>query len=1668
MKKLVLLLFVMLLFTCLTWAKPITIDQAKQVATNIMVERSSFTNPTIVSNIVDRDHAGQPLMYIFNFRPASFVMISAEDNVLPVLGYCLDQLYSNDNHPIQFDDLLWSYRGQIEYARTHKLPTTAEINNDWQRLSVASSSFVPINTLYRNVTPLIQTTWGQGTYYNALCPSGTPVGCVATAMSQIMRFWRYPTVGNGTKTYTPSSHPSYGAQTANFGATTYNWAAMPNSVNSSNISVATLCYHAGVSVSMDYDPTGSGAYSTDVPGALTSYFRYSSSAQYKSKSSYSTDAWDTLMRGELDNGRPIYYSGSGPAGGHAFILDGYTGTNSFHLNWGWDSWYNGYFTLANLNPGGDTFNTGQAAVIGIAPGSANFTLSEGFEGTTFPPTGWTLPVAGFARSATNFITGAYSARYNSTATGTVQTGIQLRTTKLTVDATSPALIFKARAGTTARSEQIKVGYSTSGSAPFTYFGTLATLTTSAQTFTYATNGLTPGDYYFVFETYCSLTTSASRTWIIDDVTGPVLWVNPLPTPALNITSWAAGSLAPGDAAYSGNTFQLSNTTGGTLTISRITDLSGTEYTTNFNTAITLVAGQVHEFGFSYEPLDYSSDPQSFVITTNGGAVTINLTGSAVSSVFSDGFESYSDFSLSFPPWTTYSVDTGTVGGISGVTVPNLTSMTSWMVFNPSTTTPATGLATAHIGAKYAMSMYNQSAVPNNDWLITPGLTLAGTPAVSFWAMSYSSSYLETFKVYYSTTNTTVPGSFTLLATQASVPNAWTNYSYSLPAACANHSPVYVAIVNASTDMFMLFIDDVKVTDNSSPGTPYFGNISGYVYRSGTTIPIVGATVTDGTKVTTSDANGYYHFNNLLVGTHTLACSATGQFYFDSSQSGVAVTNGNTTNQNLYLTWAEISVNPQTLTSSLYTGEAQDINLAISNPGGTADLEYELWLTTSTRGNNHRLTDLFNKKPSLSADTHIIDKLPIQHESDRAEGWMGYASTDDADTYMTAATTNREKATKFTIEDFGLWSNGVTISKLRAVFYNPTDAAWGTATNFYFKIYGSTGTGTALYTSPTYTATSLVDMVDVLATPLTITTNFWVSVYCVTNGGKPHLLGSTSSSGNSYYGTSSTAWTAASGFDWCIDAYITGNEWINASSYAGTVAPAATVNTTMHFDTTSLAVGTKNAYLYIFNNSNYNSPSTRGDYMVLPVSLTISTPPALGNISGIVYKYGTTTVIPGATVSIVGRSVVTGIDGSYSFTGVSAVTHTLTVTATGYVDYSADVVIPTNSTLTKNVYMNFAEVYTADTVFSRNLNVGATTSINVNMTNTGNTTLEFETASGVWGGTSFPTTAMNETFEASNSMTGWSGLVGPNSDIYTGYAYAGTKNWVFASFETTSAQYIITPKMRVVSGDNLAFWYKQYNLSSETFMVEVSTTDNSYASFTTIATIGPLADQAWTNFSTSLNAYAGQDIYIMFYYPRVDGYQYGYIMIDDVTGPTQVVPPSLWLSCTPVGYPVNETLTAGNSTMLTLNIDATTLPVGTYTAQTWVYSNGVVSPYKLYVTLNVSAATAPATPVVSSVETVTGGVSITWGSVPNAVVYRVYGCDSPYGTYSSLGFTGTTTKVFTDAQLEGFGLTSKGFFKVTADSESRSASGASVPSKTSSQLIQNVINPDNNKQLNVLN
>lgn len=254
MKKHLLLVMVLLFAVSCIFAASVDTFTADRVARNFVLERLG-TDYSVVS-LKKLDTANEDsYIYVVNLNPKGFVLIAADDAATPILGFSTSNNWKEFEMPIQLEEMLHNWNGQLHTIVTRKLSADLPTAVLWGKYNRDAMSFEP-NRNTRSVSPLITSIWGQGTYYNALCPSGTPVGCVATAMAQIMRYWAFPSVGQGSNSY---NCPPYGVQSADFGATTYNWAAMPNALNTNNSSVATICRHAGVSVNMDYAPDGSGA-----------------------------------------------------------------------------------------------------------------------------------------------------------------------------------------------------------------------------------------------------------------------------------------------------------------------------------------------------------------------------------------------------------------------------------------------------------------------------------------------------------------------------------------------------------------------------------------------------------------------------------------------------------------------------------------------------------------------------------------------------------------------------------------------------------------------------------------------------------------------------------------------------------------------------------------------------------------------------------------------------------------------------------------------------------------------------------------------------------------------------------------------------------------------------------------------------------------------------------------------------------------------------------------------------------------------------------------------------------------------------------------------------------------------------------------------------------------
>jgi hypothetical protein len=337
------------------------------------------------------------LLYLVEFEQGQYAVVAADNDCAPVLAYSTEAGDPASGYPPAFYYWLDIYSEMV--AKTMADGTSDPANRQMWSDLLAGNDPLPSRT-DRAVSPLIATMWNQDWPYNELCPVDNAgpgghvyAGCVATAMAMVMKYWNHPNTGVGGNTYYA---PGYGYQSANFGSTTYHWDQMPNAVSGSNLPVATLMYHCGVAVNMNYAPDGSGAQSTDAADAFNDHFRYPD-AEIVNRDSYSLTNWNNLMKAQIDNGSPMYYSGAGTGGGHAFVLDGYDAANYFHFNFGWSGSSNGYFYVNDLNG----FNSWQSAIINSIPENYSIgTIMVRMKGNTatvgqsFPITVTTNPILG--------------------------------------------------------------------------------------------------------------------------------------------------------------------------------------------------------------------------------------------------------------------------------------------------------------------------------------------------------------------------------------------------------------------------------------------------------------------------------------------------------------------------------------------------------------------------------------------------------------------------------------------------------------------------------------------------------------------------------------------------------------------------------------------------------------------------------------------------------------------------------------------------------------------------------------------------------------------------------------------------------------------------------------------------------------------------------------------------------------------------------------------------------------------------------------------------------------------------------------------------------------------------------------------------------------------------
>lgn len=333
----------MLIGAASVWAAPIDRQTAGDVALNFLSQQWGASSSLKLKSI---DALGSDL-YLVNFSPVGYAIISGDDTTNPVIGYSTESSLDINRLP---GNMAYMMDEAAEAVRINK-ENIKTPNKRWE--SFKSGHFALSRAEYNEpVTPLITVAWDQNGLFNQYCPgegsNKALVGCVAVAMSQAMSVQRYPVKPMGLIQY---STPGYDAITLNYDEEpAYDWNAILNGSNGYK-EVARLLYHAGVSVRMEYGPDASGIPSTQpdrIVNALKNTFGYGTDVKLYWRNQ--TRDFEALLKNELYAGRAVIFNAvdSKNGYGHSFNLDGIDSNGLYHVNWGWGGYGNGYMALDNL------------------------------------------------------------------------------------------------------------------------------------------------------------------------------------------------------------------------------------------------------------------------------------------------------------------------------------------------------------------------------------------------------------------------------------------------------------------------------------------------------------------------------------------------------------------------------------------------------------------------------------------------------------------------------------------------------------------------------------------------------------------------------------------------------------------------------------------------------------------------------------------------------------------------------------------------------------------------------------------------------------------------------------------------------------------------------------------------------------------------------------------------------------------------------------------------------------------------------------------------------------------------------------------------------------------------------------------------------------------------
>lgn len=391
-----------LLMPMVVMAGPRSFQQAKAIAEKQAALLGVTIDQKAMAKVRKQGDKGemnlsQQSYYVFpNANSKGFTIVSGDDRLPEIVGYSSQGSYDENNLPEGFISFMKAYQNlynKVNLGDVEALKNLAEIkawrNKIAQKKNAESSQANASAASTSAVAPLLgNIEWDQTSPYNNMCPKYDSVhvaatGCVATAMAQVMAYYKYPKQlkadipgyvnrWNGIPMEVPTITREEGIYDWDNMLPKYNKEA--NATQQQKDAVAKLMFHCGAAVKMDYGPISSAAVSAT---KLAKYFGYDADLMMDlSRSSFTLDKWMQIIDTELAAGRPVLYGGQSSDYGHQFICDGKDENGLYHINWGWSGNQNAYFDLSILNPekGGtgsgsaaDGYNRDCTMTIGIAP-----------------------------------------------------------------------------------------------------------------------------------------------------------------------------------------------------------------------------------------------------------------------------------------------------------------------------------------------------------------------------------------------------------------------------------------------------------------------------------------------------------------------------------------------------------------------------------------------------------------------------------------------------------------------------------------------------------------------------------------------------------------------------------------------------------------------------------------------------------------------------------------------------------------------------------------------------------------------------------------------------------------------------------------------------------------------------------------------------------------------------------------------------------------------------------------------------------------------------------------------------------------------------------------------------------------------------------------------------